>query len=225
MMNKLTITLLASALSWATASANIVISGMVDGTLSGGNPKGMELTATSSILDLSEFYVVRDTNGVGPFDTFYQLPSVSLSTGDYFYVYGNSSSETTFTGFGFPATTGNAVQNSILNVNGDDIIGIATPNSSFTSGNAISQFDMVDSFGSESQGDTNFYANSIAYRNLNAPASPAGLSDATNFTMTSYSDSELQSIFGTYEVPETSTYSLIAGLLGLTYVMLKRRLA
>ena len=31
--------------------------------------------------------------------------------------------------------------------------------------------------------------------------------------------------FGLAPVPETSTYSLIAGLLGLTYVMLKRRLA
>ena len=55
-----------------------LISGIVDGTQSGGIPKGLQIYATSDILDLSLFYISRDTNGAGPWDTFAQLPAQSL---------------------------------------------------------------------------------------------------------------------------------------------------
>ncbi|MEO0508407.1 MAG: PEP-CTERM sorting domain-containing protein [Verrucomicrobiota bacterium] len=199
---------------------------MVDGTQSGGIPKAMEIVAEEAIADLSDLWIVRDTNGAGPFDTFYQLPAVSLSTGDFFYIYGGTTTDTSMTALGFPdADVSGAVVNSILNWNGDDILALATPNGTFTDGTDISQFDVVDSFGVVGQGDTNFAPDSISYRIPGTAANPAGVTDAGNFDITAYSDVSLQATFGTYVVPEPGAYALLAGICGLMSVMLKRRRA
>jgi hypothetical protein len=224
MKNKLTLTTLATLAGFAgAANADVIISGMVDGTQTGGIPKAMEIAATAAVSDLSDFWVVRDTNGAGPFDTFAQLPSVSLASNDFFYVYGNSDTTTSMTTLGFPATSGNALEDGILNWNGDDILGLATPNGTFSDGTDISQFDVISSFGLVGQGDTDFAANSISY--LTGANSAAGITDAGNFTITAYSDTDLQSTFGTYVVPEPSAYALLSGMLGLAWVMLRRRRA
>lgn len=222
MKNKITITTLAALAGLAaSADADIIVSGMVDGTQSGGLPKAMEIVATSAVADLSDFWVVRDTNGAGPFDTFSQLPSVALASNDFFYVYGNSGTTTSMTTLGFPALTGNAVEDGILNWNGDDILGVATPNGTFSDGSDISQFDVISSFGLVGQGDTNFAENSYSY--LSGSNSTVGITDAANFSITAYSDTGLQNTFGTYAVPEPSAFGLIAGMLGFTWVMLRRR--
>lgn len=206
------------------ASGQVLISGMVDGTQSGGLPKAMEIVAETNVADLSDFWIVRDTNGAGPFDTFFQLPSVVLNTNDFFYVYGNSGTTTSMTALGFPTTaSGDAEEDNILNWNGDDILGLATPNGTFSDGSDISQFDMVDSFGVVGQGDTDFAGNSIAYRPDGTPANPGGVTDAGNFTITAYSDSSLQSTFGTYAVPEPGMFGAIAGLMALGFVVTRRR--
>ena len=145
-----------------TAQADLIISGVVDGTQTGGNPKGIELVATTDIADLSVFSILRDTNGAGPFDSAVALPAVSLSAGSFFYVAGNTDSATILDGFGF--TTG--LTDGIANVNGDDILGIALT-SDTTGGTPFTVFS--DSFGEVAQGDTNFYENSFAIRNGRQP--------------------------------------------------------
>ncbi|MEM6601980.1 MAG: PEP-CTERM sorting domain-containing protein [Verrucomicrobiota bacterium] len=203
------------------ANAQLIITGMVDGTNTGGNPKGMEIFSTSAIADLSNFYIIRDTNGAGPWDTFVQLPTVALAANSFFYVAGNTDSASALNGFGF--TVG--LTNSVLSINGDDIIGLATPNVTFTTGSNISEFDVIDAFGQESQGDTNFYEDSIAYRDgTSLTPVPAGVLDAGNFNISGYSDLSLQSTFGTYAIPEPSTFALISvGLAGLLFHRRRRQ--
>lgn len=201
----------------SSLSADLLISGMVDGTQTGGIPKAMEIVAETDIPDLSAFFISRDTNGAGPWDTFVQLPAVSLSAGDFFYVYGNVDSNTVMAALGFPAdTTNSAFTDAILNWNGDDILGLSTSNS---------PAGVFDSFGQVAQGDTNFAADSISYRQPSTPANAAGVFDAGNFDITAYSDAELQATFGTYVIPEPGTYAAILGLLGLGFVLIRRRKA
>ncbi|TWT50431.1 hypothetical protein Pla22_31740 [Rubripirellula amarantea] len=203
------------------ASAALVISGVVDGTQSGGIPKAIELYATSAIADLSVYSIVRDTNGAGPFDSNVVLPSLALAAGDYFYVSGGGTSTTILNGFGF--TVG--LEDGIANVNGDDILGIA-----FAADTSLDDYSNIqDSFGVVAQGDTNFYENSFAIRTGSSPAAnPAGVVDAGNFTITPYTDSDFSGPngFGTFSavsaVPEPSSYAVL-GLIGVVGLVLRRR--
>lgn len=194
----------------------LLITGVVDGTQAGGNPKAIEVTSTIDGLVLSDFFILRDTNGSsdGNFTISgnFQFPEVTLNAGDFYYIYGNTESETFLEEAGIGNTDSNAVISSIANHNGDDILAIST---------SASANDIVDSFGLLGQGDTDFYANSISYRPSNATASPTGVLDAGNFDITPYSDNAFTSTFGTFVViPEPST-ALLGGLAMLT--LLRRR--
>lgn len=208
----------AALLTTSSASGGLLISGMVDGTNNGGNPKAMEVVALENIADLSVYWILRDTNGTtgGPFtqsDSF-QLPSVSLSAGDFYYIYGNSDTETQLEAAGFGDTdSGTAVRDGILNQNGDDIFALSTSND---------VADAIDAFGLLGQGDTNFAQNSTAYRPDGSPQNATGVADAGNFDITAYgSDSSFNAIFGTFQVPEPSSLALI-GLGGLLIARRRR---
>lgn len=195
----------------------LVISGVVDGTNAGGNPKAIELVALGTIADLSTYYIHRDTNGTegGPFTVAQtsQLPSLSLSPGDFYYLYGNADSETALTGLGFSSGS----VDSIAGQNGDDIFAVST------SSDPSSVADFTDAFGLLGQGDTDFAADSIAYRMAGTAPNATGVMDAGNFNMIAYSDSALQSTFGTYVVPEPSTTGLL--VLGSVCFIARRRRA
>lgn len=209
--------LLVSLLAASAANASLIITGYVDGTQSGGNPKAMELYALAPIADLSNYWLIRDSNGTagGPFtesDEF-QLPAISLSAGSFFYLYGTSDTETYMEGIPFGDTdSGTAVLDSILNANGDDIFALST------SGDVA---DAIDAFGLLGQGDTDFAADSIAYRPDNSLLNPTGVQDAGNFTITGYTDLAFTGTFGTY-VPEPSA---IGGLFGIAALLVARRRA
>jgi len=212
MKTNLILLIAALGLAGASVRAGILISGIVDGTESGGIPKGLEIVATSDILDLSIYQIARDTNGAGPWDTFFVLPSIALNAGDFFYVAGNTDSETIMNNLGF--TVG--LVTGTLGVNGDDIIGLAT-------GGAPA--DVFDSVGVVGQGDTNFYENSFAVR-LGGSTTPSLINtDGSNFTITGYSEDGFSgtSGFGTYVIPEPSSIILMS-LVGLaTVVTLRNR--
>jgi len=206
--------LLTTALILASASvqASILISGIVDGTESGGIPKGLEIVATADVADLSIYQIARDTNGAGPWDTFFVLPSIALNAGDFFYVAGNTDSETIMNNLGF--TVG--LVNSTLNVNGDDIIGLATGGT---------PADVFDSVGVVAQGDTNFYADSFAVR-LGSSTTPSLTdTDGSNFTITGYAEVGFSgaSGFGTYAIPEPSVTAFLLIGMGFLFRFLRKK--
>lgn len=210
---KLNFLVLASLGGISSASGAILISGVVDGTQTGGLPKAIEIVSTVDGTDLSDYFILRDTNGssggIFTVSDDYQLPPVVLNAGEFFYVYGNSGTETIMEGFGIGDTdSGTAEVDGIANHNGDDILALST---------SVDPTDVFDSYGLLGQDDTNFAPDSIMYRNANTAANPTGVLDAGNFTQTAYSDGDLQSIFGTYEViPEPSAVLLTSlAFLGL----------
>ncbi len=200
------------ALSFATSSnAALLISGISDGGESGGIPKSIELYTTTDIADLSAFWIARDTNGAGPWDTFQKLPGVPLAAGSYFYIAGDTASETYLNDAGF--TVG--LKNNIAYVNGDDIIGLATA----TTAGAV-----YDSVGVVAQGDTNFYRNSFAVRKNTSVTGDITSTDGANFTITGWDATTFAgtSGYGTYSpVPEPSSAALLG--LGSLALVLRRR--
>ncbi|QGG95385.1 ExeM/NucH family extracellular endonuclease [Actinomarinicola tropica] len=101
----------------ADATGALVISGVIDGPLTGGLPKAVELTVVEDIDDLSAYGLESASNGqpsVGPEMT---LPAGPASAGDRIHVATESPGFEAFFGFPPDATHGNAV-----NINGDDAI-------------------------------------------------------------------------------------------------------
>ena len=103
------------------AQADLLITGVFDAPLPGGDPKGVELTATENIPDLSIYGLETVGNGGtsnGVPDA--GLPAVSLSAGAHYYVTnGDGVDFTQWFGFApdFPSAPGAAVSH-----NGDDVI-------------------------------------------------------------------------------------------------------
>jgi plastocyanin len=91
----------------------LLISGIVDGPLSGGT-KVLELYAYGDIADLSSYQLGIYPNGNTSPNTVFTLPSVALSNGSFYYVSTDSANMITF--FGFPPNA----KSSVANFNGDD---------------------------------------------------------------------------------------------------------
>ncbi len=196
----------------ASSNAALLITGISDGNEAGGNPKSLEIYATTEIANLSVFMIAKDTNGAGPWDTFVALPSVSLAAGSFFYIAGNTDSETYLNGAGF--TVG--LVSSILNVNGDDIVGLAT---------AASAASVFDSVGVVAQGSTDFYADSFAIRKNSSISADLGSTDGANFTITSWDTDAFAGAggYGSYSpVPELSSIALLS-LAGFSTLLRRKR--
>jgi len=95
--------------------SNLIITGVIDGPLTGGTPKAIELYALNDIADLSIYGIEAATNGSASTGVDFTLTG-SATAGDYIYV---ASETTQFNAyFGFNPTFVNAV----ANINGDDTI-------------------------------------------------------------------------------------------------------
>ena len=194
-----------------TSSGSLVVSGVVDGGESGGLPKGIELVALQNIPDLSVYSVGRYTNGGSTLTSVTPLPALSLNQNSFFYITGTSTSDPFFTSNGFTVGLSNQT---VANINGDDLISIV-----LTANTTVP----IDTFGLPGQGDTNFYVDSIAYRNsLSQTPVPSGLLNASNFTITPWVDSaDFGARFGTFTVvaiPEPGAMlfgGLVCGVVGL----------
>ena len=197
--------------------AQLLITGVLDGTMDGGTPKAIELYATENIPDLSVFSLRTPTNGdvsAGASDDTLRL-SGALESGSYFYITTGSSADEFWDAFGLsPHLTG-----SVANVNGDDNV-------------ILLYHDQVhDRFGrSENPPDGWQYADSWAYR-LDE-SGPNVAFDAGDWTISALAGNTAAALgievpFGTYSpmapVPEPHEYGLVAGLGLMVFAVYRKR--
>ena len=98
----------------AAHAQDLVITGVVDGPLSGGVPKAVELCALADIADLGVYGVGSANNGGGTDGEEFSFPSVAVPAGTFIYVASESTGFNTFFGFAPDYTSG------ALAINGDD---------------------------------------------------------------------------------------------------------
>lgn len=96
--------------------SDLMITGVIDGGLSGGLPKAIQLTALNDIADLSIYGVGSANNGNGGGAVEFTFPPVVLPAGTTIYIATETDSFTAFFGFAPDFTSGAA------NINGDDAI-------------------------------------------------------------------------------------------------------
>lgn len=201
----------AALLASGSASADLVLTGVVDGPASGGLPKAIELYATADIADLSIYGVELVSNAgstAGVAETFF---SGSISAGEFYYVATEAVEFAAAFGFAPDQTTGD------VNHNGDDDFYI------YKNGVVIDVWggsDGVDNTGTEA--DT---LDSWAYRNddegPNTTFTASEWTIAPVDSLDGLSPSEVGSTvpFGTY-TPEPGSLALL-GLGGL--IIARRR--
>lgn len=110
------VTLLVTSLSFGQ---NLVITGIIDGPLPGGFPKGLELYVVNDIADLSAYGIERAGNGDVPTGTqTYTFPADSYTAGDFIYISPEIPYFTQYLGIAptYEVTGGE------LNNNGDDVV-------------------------------------------------------------------------------------------------------
>lgn len=130
---------------------DLVITGVIDGPLTGGVPKAIELYVVNDIDDLGIYGVSSANNGGGTSGApEFTLPNAPASAGDYFYIASESPQFTAFFGIAPNATSGAA------SINGDDAIEL------YENGVVIDVFGEVDTDGS---GQPWEYLDGWAYRN------------------------------------------------------------
>jgi hypothetical protein len=132
-----------------TKTNALVLTGVFDGSLAGGTPKGVEVFVTENIADLSVFGLGSANNGGGTDGEEFTFPAVAATLGQYIYI---SSEDTQFaTFFGQPTdyTTG------AMGINGDDAVEL------FENGVVIDTFGDINTDGS---GEVWDYLDGWAYR-------------------------------------------------------------
>ena len=137
------------AMANSVAAQELVISGVVDGPLSGGVPKAIEIYVVSDVADLSIFGVGGANNGGGTDGEEFTFPAVAASAGDFIYVASEAAGFTTFFGFA-PDYTSFAAS-----INGDDAIEL------FKNGSVTDVFGDINVDGS---GEAWEYLDGWAYR-------------------------------------------------------------
>jgi predicted extracellular nuclease len=99
------------------AAQELVISGVVDGPLTGGIPKAVEIYVVSDVADLSVFGVGSANNGGGSDGEEFTFPAVAATAGDFIYVATEAVAFNDFFGFAPDYVSGSAAS-----INGDDAI-------------------------------------------------------------------------------------------------------
>lgn len=136
-------------LGFSSNAQDLVITGVVDGPITGGIPKAIELYAINNISDLSIYGVGSANNGDGSDGEEFTFPADAATAGDYIYVASEDVEFVTFFGFA-PNYTSDAA-----NINGDDAIEL------FMSGSVVDVFGDINVDGS---GEPWEYLDGWAYR-------------------------------------------------------------
>jgi hypothetical protein len=116
-MKKMIMVLAILAMAATAANAQLVITGVFDGPLTGGIPKFVELYACDDIADLSVYGVGSANNGGGTDGVEFTFPADAVAAGSFIYLSLDVPSFNTYFGFDPDYTDGSAP-----NINGDDAI-------------------------------------------------------------------------------------------------------
>lgn len=122
----------ARTISDTPIEANLIITGVIDGPLSGGTPKAVEIYATADIADLSLYGIGSANNGGGTDGQEFTFPSDAIQAGEYFYVATDVDNFNAYLGFDPDYTSG------ALGINGDDAVEL------FFNGNVIDVFGDIN---------------------------------------------------------------------------------
>lgn len=136
------------------ASAQLILTGVFDGPLSGGTPKGVEVYVTDDIADLSAFGLGSANNGGGTDGEEFTFPADAAAAGTYLWVTVNEVEFEAF--FGFAPTYVDGGYG--MSINGDDALEL------FHNGMVIDTFGVIDVNGDDEPWD---YTDSWAYRTFN----------------------------------------------------------
>ena len=148
-------------------STSLLITGVIDGPLSGGLPKAVEFYVLNNITDLSIYGFGSANNGGGTDGEEFTFPADSATAGDFIYVATEATEFTNFFGFAPNYTDGSAP-----NINGDDAIEL------FQSGAVVDVFGDINVDGT---GQPWEYMDGWAYRvDGTGP-------DGTTFTLANWS--------------------------------------
>ena len=177
----------------------VIITGIVDGTLSGGNPKGIELYIDGAV-DLSSYQLWKSSNG-GSFS------NKGTLSGNYSneFVYLTNNSTNFATVFGSSGDFGNVIVDSDVNGNGDDGFQIRL----------ISNNSVIDQVWEDNTSDQ--YRDSYMYRNDATGPDGSWISGnwtiPGNDTLDGASAAGIQSTvpFGTYSVTANTTWTGSSG--------------
>lgn len=163
-------------------STSLIITGLIDGPLTGGTPKAIELFVIEDVPDLSAYGIGSANNGGGSDGVEFML-SGSASANDFIYI--TTDNDRFFEWFDFDA---NFISDAVA-INGDDAIELFYDSTKAFSGNEI----VVDVFGeinTDGSGQEWEYTNGWAYReNGTRP-------DSTVFNIENWSFSGLDALNG-----------------------------
>ena len=145
----LLVTVLVTSLSFGQ---DLVITGIIDGPLPGGLPKGLELYVVNDIADLSVYGLERAGNGNPSSGAqTYTFPADAYTAGDFIYVGSDTPLFTQYLGIAptYEITSGE------LNNNGDDVVLL------YGSGSVIDTYGVA---GTDGTGESWEYLDGWAYR-------------------------------------------------------------
>ena len=156
-----------TALTIGSANASLIITGVFDGPLDGGEPKAIELYATAAVPDLS-LYAAGSANNAGGTDGVELILSGSASAGDFIYIVDDNSDSALGVEFNdyfgftpallFDSNSGSA--GGPAAINGDDAVELFFDGTgAFAGGETV-----IDTFG-EIAGAFTSYTDGWAYRN------------------------------------------------------------
>lgn len=146
------------------ARANLIITGVIDGPLTGGVPKAIELFACTDIADLSVYGVESANNGNDAGGSETTLPDIALPAGSYFYLASEIPQFSVFFGFAPNATAG------ALSINGDDAMLLYL--------DGVGVVDVFGVVGVDGTGEDWEYTDSWAYRiSESGPSTAFSLAD------------------------------------------------
>lgn len=149
-MKKLYSLLFSLLISLFSYGQDLIISGVYDGPLTGGVPKGVELFVVNNIADLSIYGIGSANNGGGTDGEEFTFPADAATAGDYIYVASEDLEFSNFFGFAPNYNAGSA-----MGINGDDAIEL------FMNGGVIDVFGDINVDGN---GEPWEYLDGWAYR-------------------------------------------------------------